>query len=433
MLPEGGVKRMSRSMQSIVFFASRMLVAVTAALLPVGHGLAQEYNPENVGVAQRPRPDLDPAGMRAGSLVLFPRIAVEERYDDNVFSDQNDDADFITSVKPGFLLASDWSNHALNVFGDADVAFYADNNDEDYEDFNLGANGRLDVRRDSFVTGSLIYSELHEDRGSADDVNGDEPTEYDSLFPQLGFEHGFGRFRLNLDGQLQRLDFDDVDAPGTFPGRINNDDRDRDQWRGGIRLGYEIVPNYEAFVRGRYFVRRYDDGRDDFGFDRDSDGYEVVAGTAIDFTRILFGNVFAGYRRQDFDDPLLEEVDGLTFGADVTWNVTRLTTIKGFVTRRIEETTLVGASGFFATLAGVSVDHELLRNLLIGARASYTKADYEGNGREDDDIVASAYANYMLNRNFRLRAEYRLTDRDSNAPGSDFTKNVFLVRVRAQY
>src|SRR5438876_9205404 len=37
-------------------------------------------------VAQRPRPELDPLGLRFGNWFLFPRIELDEVYNDNVFA-----------------------------------------------------------------------------------------------------------------------------------------------------------------------------------------------------------------------------------------------------------------------------------------------------------------------------------------------------------
>lgn len=398
-----------------------------------------------VTVTGRARPDLDPLGIRAAGFLFYPKLAVAEQYDDNVFSTETgEEDDFITIVSPSFQLRSNWRNHALNFFGTAAIGRYAQISDEDYEDYTIGADARVDIVRDSFVKAAISFSELHEDRGSPDDVAGVEPTEFNVLFPQLRVFHRFGRFNLNVDGTLRRFDFDDVacsppiGAPVLGPGClatgiINNDDRDRNQWEATVRLGYEIVPHYEAFIRGSYIVSGYDDAVDDNGLDRDSDGFEVVAGTAIEFTGVTFGNVFVGFRSQEPDDPTLSTIDGVTFGGQIIWNVTGLTTVKGFVKRTVEETTLVGSSGFFATRVGASVDHELLRNLLLGAEASFTNKDYDGIDRDDDDIRFGVYGKYLLNRNLYLSARYGYSERASDAAGADFDKNVFMLRLATQF
>jgi hypothetical protein len=176
----------------------------------------------------------------------------------------------------------------------------------------------------------------------------------------------------------------------------------------------------------------YSSAVDDAGFKRDSDGYELIAGTRIDFSGVTYGDIFGGYRRQMYDDARLESVSGPTFGGLVTWNVTGLTTIKGSIQRSVEESTLSGASGFFATEYKATVDHELLRNLLIGADISYLVDDYKGIDRTDNYYHGGAYARYLMNRNLYLTARYDYQKRDSNVTGADYDRNVVLLQVSTQ-
>ncbi|MBT5457621.1 MAG: outer membrane beta-barrel protein, partial [Rhodospirillaceae bacterium] len=147
----------------------------------------------------------------------------------------------------------------------------------------------------------------------------------------------------------------------------------------------------------------------------------------------LFGDVFGGYRRQDYEDTTLAPIDGATYGGALTWNATGLTTVKASVTRNVVETTQVGASGYFSTKFKGSVDHELLRNLILGGYGSFTINDYEGNGRDDEDIETGVYARYLMQRNLHLSAGYDYQQRESNFVGGDFKKNVFMLRLSAQF
>lgn len=383
-------------------------------------------------VADRSRPELDPLGLRLGQFLLFPKLTVEEKYIDNIFfADTGKIDDFVTVVAPSFAFESDWNNHELKVFGDAGIGRHMDEGNEDYEDFTIGTEGRLDISRVSFLAANITYSDFHEERGSPDDVNGLVPTTFTVFLPQVQYLRKFGRFSLTADGTFTRLDFDDV--PTSLGTTINNDDRDRNEWDGSLRLGYEFIPGYEAFVRGSYDLRNYDDPLDDNGFDRDSEGFEVVAGTAFELTGVTSGNVFGGYRTQDLEDSALSTIEGFQVGADITWNVTPLTTIKGLVNRTVEETTIDGAAGFFATRMIASIDHELLRNLLLGATANYTINDYEDIDRNDNDTAASIFARYLINRNFYVTARYDLMNRDSNVTAEDYLRNVFSIRVEAQW
>lgn len=390
----------------------------------------------NIPVTDRLRPELEPQGARLGGFLLYPKLGVEERFVDNIFSTDDDTQnDLITILHPSFRLNSNWNRHALNFSGTASVARHAKNGAEDYEDFRIGTNGRIDIVRDTFLTAAFSYSVSHEDRGSLDDVNGAEPTNFTVLLPTVGFSHRFGRFNLNTVGTLRRFDYDDVSAAGGAT--INNDDRDRDEWEGVVRLGYEIIPEYEAFIRGSVKRVDYDTPSDGQTFNRDGNGFKIGAGTAIDFTGVVFGDVLAEYLYRDFDATAFDTITGPRLVGRITWNVTPLTSIKGALRAGIEETTVTQsgsfASGSFDTQADVSIDHELLRNLLLGAKASIRNKDFKGIDRTDNDIGFGISVKYMANRNFYLLAGYDHRRHDSDIDGEDFVINAFSIRLDLQF
>ncbi len=402
--------------------------ALAASLLLVPEVLAQDNR--YLTVTERPRPELDPLGVRVGSFLLFPKLGVTGYYDDNIFrTNTNTVDDFITVISPSVDLRSNWNNHALNLGARADIGRYADNGREDYEDYNLYANGVLDITRRARLSGGLSYSQLHEDRGSPDDANGVNPTEYSLMAANAAFRQQFNRLNATVTGNFRQFDYDNVRrANGTI---VNNNARDRNEYDIGLRLGYEIVPAYEAFVRVVYNQRDYDQSVDANGFNRDSDGYETVAGLRVDLSGTAFGDVYAGYRTQSYDDSRLRRVSGLTYGAALTWNATALTTAKLSVAREVEETTQNNASGYFATVYGVSVDHELLRNLLIGGNAAYITNDYKGISREDDHTEFGLHAKYLWNRYLNLSLGYTRRSRDSSVAGADYDYNRLMLKVEA--
>lgn len=415
-------------------FLSTVLLITPIFVLDALHEAVAQEPVRGETVTSRVRPELDPLGIRMGSFLFFPQLGVAARYDDNVYSTETNEVDdTITLVNPEIRLRSNWSNHALNFIAGAEAGYYSDNDSEDYIDYFAGVDTRLDFSRDSSLEASAKYSILHEDRGSPEGVNGIEPTEYSLLATGANYKHQFSKFSMALGGQLNRYDYEDgLDA--VLLTVINNNDRNHDAWQGSLRLGYEVSPGFELFVRGTYFAVSYDEEKDlDTPFDRDSTGYEAVAGTAFDITGITFGELFAGYRSQEPDDIAFEPMKGPQFGASITWIPSGLTTIKGDIVRTVEETTQLDSPGFFATRYGLGIDHELLRNLLLGINGSYTDRDYEGIPREDNDVMGGAYVKYLLNRHLYISLNYDYSDRRSNSANEDFVKNVYMLRLQTQY
>jgi len=427
-----GTVRSGRMRAAIAPSVCTLSICALCVLLAIA-GSARAQDPRRgETVTERKRPELDPLGIRMGAFRFFPRMALAESYDDNIFAtDTGEIDDYITVISPALQLRSGWNNHALNFFASADAFYYRENGSEDHTDFAIGTDGRVDVSRDTSFSAAVSYLRLHEDRTSVDDANGVKPTRYTVLSPGMSFVHHFGRFSLDVSGGLERLDFYDVATSlGTI---INNDDRDRDEWEGTVRLGFEIVPEYEMFIRGTYFDRAYEERFDDNGFERSSRGYEAVLGTAIDLTGVTFGELFVGYRMQNPDDPAFDTIEGVQYGGQIFWNPSGLTTFAGGVERTIEETTLDNASGYFATRVHVSIDHELLRNLILGLDAARTNNKYEQISRDDDELRSSIYGKYLIHKHLYFSATYDYSRRNSNVAGDDYRKNMFMLRLQTQY
>lgn len=393
---------------------------------------AQEVSGDDF-VLTRERPEYDPLGIRAGAFIFRPKLANKVRYNDNVLAredDEEDDVSFL--VSPQARLESDWNNHALNLEAGADIARFVDRSDEDHEDYYGGLDGRLDINRDTNLSGGVNYSRLNEPRRNPDEADGQERTEFDLIQGDLAFIRALNRFSLRVDGAATRFDFDDADIAG---GSINNDDRDRTEVRAGARGGYRIQGAYELFVQGYGNQRIYDAARDDNGLDRDSRGFEVAVGAAADFSGVTFGEVFFGWLSQDFDDGSLDSIDGPLVGASLTWNPSGLTAVVGSVERTVEETTFTGASGYVSTAVDLTVTHELLRNVILEAGGSFARNDYEGIGRDDDVYEAEVGARYLLNRNAYLTATYNFFKRDSDqdvGQNLDYDQNVFAIGLELQ-
>jgi hypothetical protein len=382
-------------------------------------------------VRDRDRPELDPLGVRFGSFFLFPQAVAGLGYESNVFAEENDtDGDFVATFEPSFRLVSDFSRHELRLVGRVAAGRYFEFEDENFTDYGLEAGGRYDFGNGAEASGALFHRRDHEGRADPDAVFAkEEPVVFTTTGVSGSFTQPFGRFSATVGAGARTLDFRDVALRGG--GESNEDDRDRDAYDASLRLGYEIVPGYEAFVRGTYDWVRYD-GRDDLGRDRENDGYEVVGGARIDLTGLVVGQVFAGYFEREYDDNAFNDPSGLSFGGRLDWALTGLTTLYGEARRNVVETTVAGASSIQQTVFLAGVDHELLRQLVLNGEARLVRDDFQGIAREEDTVRLSAGAVYTLNRNLFLEGGYSFVSRDSDAANRSYDNNIVLFRVGAR-
>ena len=403
-------------------FALASLVVVIGAGSVSANQLSDTDQRDNV--RYRTRPAYDAVGIRAGGFTVFPLASVAGKYDDNIYAtDVNETDDFITQLSTAVEVNSNWSRHALNLNAGVSQYIYADNTDENRLDWNVGVNGQLDVTRNSQFRGAVGYQQAHEDRGDpSSPATASEPIKYTLLTGTASFDQKFNRLTARVSGGYSEYDF--KDAVSTVGVVIDQDNRDRQQYEEALRLGYDVSPDTNVYVQGTLNQRNYDLTVPVVLVNRDSDGYAVVVGSDFRLSNLMQGGIFVGYQRQSYDDPTLAESKGLAYGANVEWYVTPLTTITFDAASTIEETTTIGASGYNAQNAGVRIDHELLRNVLLNASASYENDDYEGLARTDDKIRAGLGLDYLLNRNFTFGVGYDYTDNNSNVAGNDYKRNV---------
>lgn len=387
--------------------------------------------PRGDTVATRARPEYDPLGIRAGGFLVFPQLTVEGIYNDNIFASGSDETDdFITSIQPEVTIESNWSRHAFAVAGGGDFGIYAQNSREDYQDWFAATDGRLDLTRDAAIYLGGGAARRHEDRGEPDaPTDARDPTIFYNYNAFARYDQALNRFSLTADAVFDRLDYDNT--PEIGGGDVRNHDRDRNVYSAPVRLGYEINPQYEAFVRVAPNLRRYDQTPDNDGLDRDSWGYSAVGGVAVDFGGITFGEVYGGYLQQFYDDNDLGTTNSPTFGGALTWNASTLTTLNLTVERSVQETTATGASSYISTFGGLTLDHELLRNVILSARGTVTNNDYQDINRTDWFYIAGASVRYLMNRNLYVTAGYTFRHRTSDEV-NNFDQNLFRIGLQTQ-
>jgi hypothetical protein len=422
---------------------------------PGSYGAAppEATTPERLSVAQRPHPDYTPLGVRAGSFLVFPSAGLAESYDSNVFATQTGvKSDFVTDVTPDVTVDSDWNNHALDFDAGGDIKRYASEVSENVTDAHAIANGRLDVRREIYFLGGLSYQREHEDRSSPNSIAGQKnPTEYQVAGAGLSYVHEPGRLGLRVDGTVNSYFYDNGQtATGAS---VVETDRNRTEYIIRPRLAYEIVPGYHAFVQLQANRRDYQSQFDQFGIAHDSHGYEADAGTALSLGGIINGEIYAGYLKQFYDTdtratagnptPIANKpsVSGVGFGGNLLWNVTDLTSLRFAMSRAIQETIVTNAVGAttaiaeadLVTAASVSVEHELLRNVLLTGGVSYTQDAFQGITRTDNSYGGTAGANYLINRYLSAGLNLSYTKRSSNQPGNDYDREIVMASLRTQF
>jgi hypothetical protein len=386
-------------------------------------------------VFERSRPDYEPIGIRAGSFVFSPGITFSTQYNDNIFTSDDSDGgnktgDTIFIVTPGLRVDSDWDSHSLTFRASARSGTYADNSTQDYTDALVAVNGAYDISRNFFLSGGLSSQQLHEERGSPNDLVGNQfgPTKYYLSIINAGITRDVGLIGFNIDSNVSRWDYNRA-------GTLNNNDRDRDDYDVSGKVNYTFMEGYKAFVKVGANTREYDNSVDLNGFRRSSTGNEYRVGTNFDLTDLLTGELYTGWAWQDYKDSRFSTIKTPVYGASLLWDVSGTTSLKASATRQIEDSVQADISAYVASAYRVSLEHELLRNILLGAALEYRSYDFRGISisRDDNFYSGEIGARYLLNRIVVLGLDYGYYTRSSNASAQDYTQNTAMGTVGLKF
>jgi hypothetical protein len=396
--------------------------------------------PRGTTVLLRPRPETDPQGTRLGSFFFFPRLQLDETYNDNIFGTANQTtSDFITTVSPSFDLLSNWNQDALNLHAGGAFGTYASNSSEDFRDAFLSGDGRLDIDEGRQAYGGMQVSKQHESRYSPNSPGAAaEPVKYMNYGGNLGFSQTGLRVGYSADFTLNRFEYEAPPAVGG--GFVPQSDRNNTTPDLALRGSYEFAENIQAYIRGEGNYRAFDHGASAASPSRTSAGYRLDTGLHADLTGVTVADVYVGYLQQFYASSAYSTFHGIDFGAKVTWNPTTLDTIRVGVDRTVQDlnSSVLApgqvSSGYLETVISATEDHELLRNLIISGNVSFTNDAFGGINRTDNLYGLGVGARYLMNRYLYLGFTYGFAHRESTGAQAinPFNDNVFMLRLSTQ-
>jgi hypothetical protein len=395
------------------------LFAASLIMLAPTHALAQEPEDHSVAVRDRPRPEYDPAGVRFGGFDLNASLELAATSNDNIFAEEtNTNSDIIVSLSPKARLSSHWSRHALSVEAGGTFPRYQDFSSEEVNTGYARANGRYDVGPNTSISGSAGVAHLVESRLDPDgSPQGAPPVEYDSTDLGVGVRHNFSSFSVSASAGRSEYNYDGAQSFRDFT---------QDGVTGQIEA--QVTPRIGLLLEATADKRDYNNSPT-----LNSEGQTYLVGATLHLTDLLRGRLAVGEFNRDYDGTPGNSFSesGLAVDANLEWYVTRLTTVTLTGSRNTEDT--VGATTAFpyiSTRYGVRVDHELLRNLIVGAGAGFGTRDYDGTTLTDDVTHFDVGADYLVSRRWAIRARYdhdELASSGAGSAGRDYEVNRFTV------
>jgi hypothetical protein len=378
-------------------------------------------------VMERSRPEVDPAGVRLGGFRLDAAASLGVGYDDNVLgTSTNRLGDGFTEETVRAGLVSTWSVHQLGIRAGVVNRTYFSESNLNWTDWDVSAFGRYDFGGDTSVSGAYTRSRLHLAAQSVDVQQAGlvEPVPYDVDQFDVGGTTRFNRVTLGLSATYAMYRYEDVAGPG---GDVSVYDYDSMLLR--LDTGYEFADGRTVTLGLRYQDLNYIDAASS---DRDSRTWAALVGFRYDFDGVWAARIAVGYAWRDYSGTQFKSLGTPAVEANVTWNVTALTTLSLTASRQIQESIRSSTASYVSNAALIRADHELLRNVILSASVGIAGQEYQQPTQRAVDLGFGASATWLVNRHLALTLDYRYLDRLTATGGlEEYNENVVLLRLRA--
>ncbi len=392
---------------------------------------------DNVGVADRPRPEYDAQGIPIGAFVFRPLLGLSSEFNDNVLATASNPLDdWVFRLEPRLSLSSitadgDGDGLALETYGR--ISRYADAISENTDEYGGGAHGILTVLTGTELRGGLEFSHSALSRQSElSPLEALHPIEYNAGAANVTAAHDFGEWRLAARFDWQRFAYQNgIDRAGNaiFEKFLNYDVTTET-----LRADYGVSPDTSLFIAGQWSDTGYDEKPPLTQFNRKADGFEITGGVHLHATEVIEGDVSIGYLQADYPHIAGQNLSELAAHAALSWYPTRITSVTLRFDRTVRESALQLSAGYLDTGGSLLIDHELRHNVILDAHLDYSHAAYQGVDRNDDVWRAGFGAKYLISNQMNLALDFDHEARASSGAQrfADFDANRITLSLNLQ-
>jgi hypothetical protein len=431
-----------------------------------------------------------PVGTPVAGGTLVTGITLGTFYDDNIFAtNTNRLSDWAFFERPEFLWIKQGSNYAISTDGFIEGRQYARFSSEDQINGTLGGNFTVMPDNNTQVVGGARYIHGHLDRGASETVittpAGTQllstlfahPVAYDEGLESITLNKRYGSWwtsvgAAGLEIQYQNPTIGSIFGVNPFTGTIVN----LNYADGGIgtayaRLGQVVMPLTSVFVEAAGNTRDWQVSY------FNSNGFRVDAGMLFEqgAGARLKGEFWIGAMTQNYSGATMSNITSWTYGVNLAAIVADNLTAVVQGSREAKEAALglallpsgqLGASAPSCTSDGTAagilsavcvsviestigarLDYQILRNVVIGAGATYLQDQYQGVvafGRVDNTFSPLASIKYLVSPNVTLGFDYRFvefspqgglspTTAFNSVNALSYTANIYMLSMNARW
>ena len=411
-----------RSAISVIWRATTALVPLALAhpaqaqlfnqFLPAEvYGTADE---PDVTVTSRGRSGYDNGGIRAGEFIIRPRLAESVGYETNVLGLSRPTGSAIIGSTASVEARLDDPRASVDAAVNVTNNVYTSLPNQSFTVYNVRLGGSYMVGHDSVSVLATHDNQVQTSRDlDVPQLSAPLAVVVDRI--RAGYRAVLNRLSLTPDIEIAHYTFNSGQADGII---YDQSYRNRLVASPGITAAYEFATRRSLVLVVRDTIASYAHSSPS-NPKRDYSDTLILGGIDYDLTGILRTRLLIGYERRTFSTSTYATLQAPIAELTLIYNPNGLTTLTGTLARRIQDSSDETTAGVTSISGQLRVDHELRRNVILGASAGATRYDYAG-GSGGSNTTQSIYngglsATYLINRYAAASASYDLTFRTGSA------------------
>ncbi len=367
-----------------------------------------------------------------GNFFLYPSVGETAIYDSNIFGLAKDPvADFRFVTTPSLSIHSQLPRHVLDATIYGKFVNFAENTDQDYASFGGLVRSAIHIDHAHTFSASLLSAREHEERtASTAPLDAAEPTPVDRTRASAGITRDAGRLYGTHSGTAEILDYGSAKAlNGTT---LDQDYRDQEIYSAQLRSGYRFSPGYEIVTKLRD-LRQYNEGDADDGGDRNSMGYEAMAGLAFETDPLFRWRLLGGYGLRDYDTSGVSSVESSLLEAQLQWLPMERLTVFAHAGRALVDEIGASDNGRIESTIGGRAEYEIRHDLTGSINLEYSDLEFIGSDRKDQIVEAGVGLDYHYSKNWLFTLGYTFEQRQSNDANFDLDRYQIRAGAKLQF
>lgn len=380
---------------------------------------------EEEGRAGGPGYEWQGKGLEVGAFVLRPFIQYKGVYEDNIFySDTDTKDDYISQLAAGVdaELPLAGGQHLLTGTFREDIEWFAQNDSQDHNDYTLGAG--LDL---NFVPFSLNLEDTHSSTVDRADTEFTSRVAREVNLARGLLEIPFASFFLETEVMNQNFDYR---APENQA--FNHNDFVIYQ-----RLGLDVAPSTQFLLEYGYENIDYSNLEE-----RNGDGNQMMAGLRGVLSERITYQAWGGAQWRVYDSDIRPDFNGFVSRVAVQYDINETSNIVVRFNRDPQESTFDNQSFYVRNKLGLIWTQQIAERVYLKTDGAYSHNDYsritvlpnQDTTRRDDVWDAGVGLEYLMpNEIISIFGGYRITSRESNLSGLNYTDNSVSVGAKAAF